>query len=294
MMNKKTITAFALIALFAAVLPMASKESEPWREKYLQVGDIKIHYLEAGAGDRALVFVAGWIMPAEVWKEQIPYFSSRGFRVIALDPRSQGETTRTELGNTYQQHAADLHAFLQSLKIEHCYLVGWAAGVTTLLEYLSSPEVLKPEKVVFVEGGPAAVKLEDYPGTTTPQQARKFLLEFQEDRTKALDQHIRGLFKASQPEILYKELLESSQKTPPGAALSLYFDIFTGDRRSALRHIAVPSLIVTTPENRANGEYMKAKISRSSLEVIEDAGSALFLDKPQAFNQMLEAFLGEH
>ena len=293
-MNRKTILAFSLLALLAAVLPIAGKESGPWRDRYLQVGDIKIHYLEAGAGDRTLVFVPGWMTSAEVWKEQIPYFSSRGFRVIAVDPRSQGETTRTELGNTYQQHAADLHAFLQSLKIERCYLVGWAAGVTTLLEYLSSPEVLMPEKVVFAEGGPAMVKMEDYPGSTTPQQARKLLLSFQEDRTKAMDQHIRGLFKTRQPEILYKELLESSQRTPTGVAVSLYFDLFTGDRRSALRHVAVPSLIVTTSENRANGEYMKARISRCSLEVIEDAGTAFILDKPQAFNQILESFLGEH
>ena len=293
-MNRKTILAFSLLALLAAVLPVAGKESGPWRDRYLQVGDIKIHYLEAGAGDRTLVFVPGWMTAAEVWKEQIPYFSSRGFRVIAVDPRSQGETTRTELGNTYQQHAADLHAFLESLKIERCYLVGWAAGVTTLLEYLSSPETLAPEKVVFVEGGPAMVKLEDYPGSATPQQARKLLLSFQEDRTQAMDQFLRGLFKTRQPEILYKELLESNQKTPTGASVSLYFDLFTGDRRSALRHVAVPSLIVTTSENRANGEYMKARISRCSLEIIEDAGAAFILEKPQAFNQILESFLGAH
>ena len=290
-MNRKAILIFALLA---AVLPVAGKEIGPWRDRYLQVGDIKIHYLEAGAGDRTLVFVPGWMTSAEVWKEQIPYFASRGFRVIAVDPRSQGETTRTESGNTYQQHAADLHAFLQSLKIERCYLVGWAAGVTTLLEYLSSPEVLNPEKVVFAEGGPAMVKLEDYPGSVTPQQARKLLLSLQEDRTKAMDQYLRGLFNTRQPEILYKELLDNSQKIPAGAAVSLYFDLFTGDRRSALRHIAVPSLIVTTSENRANGEYMKARISRCSLEVIEDAGTAFILDKPQAFNQILESFLGVH
>jgi non-heme chloroperoxidase len=293
-MNRKTILTVFLLALLAAVLPAAGKESGPWRDKYLQVGDIKIHYLEAGAGDRTLVFVPGWMTSAEVWKEQIPYFSFRGFRVIAVDPRSQGETTRTELGNTYQQHAADLHEFLQSLKIERCYLVGWAAGVTTLLEYLSSPETLMPEKVVFAEGGPAMVKMEDYPGSVTPQQARKLLLSFQEDRAKAMDQYLRGLFKTRHPEILYKELLDSSQRTPTGAAVSLYFDLFTGDRRSALRHVGVPSLIVMTPENRANGEYMKARIPRCSLEIIEDAGAAFILDKPQAFNQILESFLGTH
>jgi len=35
-------------------------------------------------------------MAAETWKEQIPYFSSRDFRVIALDPRSHGQSTKTE------------------------------------------------------------------------------------------------------------------------------------------------------------------------------------------------------
>jgi pimeloyl-ACP methyl ester carboxylesterase len=39
---------------------------------------------------------------------------------------------------------------------------------------------------------------------------------------------------------------------------------------------------------------MKSKIPRCSLEVIEGAGSAMFLEKPQTFNQILENFLGEH
>jgi non-heme chloroperoxidase len=293
-MKLKAFAPFLLLALFIDVLPSFGKERGPWKEEYLRVGDIKVRYLEAGSGDRVLVFIPGWILPAEIWQEQIPYFAARGFRVIALDPRSQGETTRTELGNTYYQHAADLHAFLQNLGIEHCYLVAWDAGVTTLLEYLSSPEALRPEKVVFVEGGPALVKTEDYPGFVTAQQARRLFLSFQEDPPKALDQYIRSLFKVRHPEILYKELMEGSRKTPTGTAISLYFDLFTGDRRPALRHVSVPILIVTTPENRLNGEYMKDKISRSSMQVVEGAGSAVFLDKPQNFNQMLEAFLGAH
>lgn len=293
-MFRKTIATVALFAIFAAYPSLIGKESGPWKEKSIQIGDIKVRYLEAGTGSRVLVFVPGWIMPAEIWKEQMPYFAARGFRVIAPDARSQGGTTKTDSGNTYQQHAADLHAFLQSLKIEHCNLVGWDAGVTTILEYLSSPETLKPDYVALIEGGPAATKIEDYPGLTTSQQARRLFMAFQEDRDKAMDQYIRGLFKSRQPEILYKELFEGSKKTTVGAAISLYFDLFTGDRRSSLRHVGIPTLIVTTTEGKAVGEYMKSKISRSRLEVIENTGSALFLDKPQAFNQVLEAFLGEH
>jgi pimeloyl-ACP methyl ester carboxylesterase len=41
------------------------------------------------------------------------------------------------------------------------------------------------------------------------------------------------------------------------------------------------------------GEYLQSKISGSKLEVIVEAGHAVFLEKPQAFNQVLESFLGE-
>jgi non-heme chloroperoxidase len=293
-MKRNAPLLFPFFMLFISAVPLAGKDQGLWKDSYLKVGDIKIHYLEAGSGDRTLVFIPGWTMTAEVWREQITYFSSRGFRVIAMDPRSQGNTTKTESGNTYQQHAADLHAFLQSLKIEHSYLVGWSSGATVLLEYISSSEVLTPEKMVFVEALPSALKSDDYPGALTAQQARKLLFGFQEDRAKAADQFIRSLFKVRQPEFLIKELTEDSLKTPMGAAVALYFDLFTGDRRPALAHVPVPNLIVTTVENRALGEYMKSKTPRSNLEVIEGAGPAIFLDKPQAFNQALESFFGEH
>jgi non-heme chloroperoxidase len=293
-MNHSKNLSLAFLVLILSNLSVVGKEKPLWKDMYIEVGDIKVHYIEAGSGDRTLVFVPGWTMTAESWKEQIPYFSSRGFRVLALDPRSQGLTTKTEKGNTYQQQAADLHAFLQSLKIEHSYLVGWASGATVLLEYISSPEALKPEKMVFADGCPAALKSDDFPGITTIQKARKLLLSFQDDRAKTTEQYVRSLFKARQPEWLIKELTDGCLRTPMGAAAVLYFDQLTEDRRSALLHVPVPSLIVATLENRAAGEYMKAKIPRSILEVIEDAGSAMFLEKPQTFNQTLESFFGEH
>jgi len=262
-----------------------------WREQKLKAGDIRIRYLDAGSGDRTLVFIPGWTMPAEAWQEQIPYFSARGFRVLALDPRSHGETTKTEQGNTYRQQAADLHAFLQELKIEHSYLVGWGAGGTALLEYLASPETIDPDMAVFVDFSPAFMESEDYAGVPL-DRTRKLLLGFQDDRTEATDGYVRGLFRSGPSERVIGQLSKASLKTPMAAALALYFDLVTGDRREDLRHITVPSLFVTTPENRALGEYLKKSVPRSGLEIIEGTGSAMFLEKPQAFNQALESFFG--
>lgn len=293
MKNKWRAAAAAISTLTLAFLAPAA-EKKPWKDMSIQVGDIKIHYLDAGTGDRALVFVPGLTMVAEVWKEQIPYFAARGFHVYSLDLRSYGQTTKTEAGNTYQQHAADLHAFLKTLKIEHAALVGWSAGVTALLEYVSSPEALQPEKLVFVDGTPCGFKDSDYTFGMTPQQARSFLLSMEEDRAKATNTWIRGMFKARQPEMLYKEMSDGSLKTPLGTALSLFFDSFTGDRRPALARVPVPTLILVPDEHRLLGEFMQSKIQRSKLEVVPESGHAVFLDKPQAFNQILESFLGEN
>jgi non-heme chloroperoxidase len=293
-MKKKNIPVLSAIMLLIASVSAPAKEKPQWKEALVQVGDIKIHYIDAGSGDRTIVFIPGWTMTAEVWKEQIPYFTARGFRAIAYDPRSQGLTTKTESGNTYQQWAADLHAFLNVLKVDHSYLVAWNSAVTALLEYITSPETYKPEMMVFAGGGPALFKEGDYPGLMTVQQVRKQWLGFEEDRAKATEQLVRGMFKEKQLESVYYDLKEAGLKTPMGAALSLLIDSITGDRRPALLHVAVPTLIITTSENRAVGEYMKSKAPRSSLEVIEGAGDAMFLDKPQTFNQLLEAFFGEH
>jgi len=295
-MNRRLVFAACIFGWSLLSTSAIGKEKEKplWKDAYVELGDIKMHYLDTGTGSRVLVFIPGWMMTADVWKEQIPYFSARGFRVLALDPRSHGLTTKTDVGNTCQQQAADLHAFLQALKIEHSYLVAWGSGVSVLLDYISSPEALKPEKMVFVEGNPAVLKSEDYPGVMTAQQARKLVLGIADDRAKGTEQYVRSLFKQRPPEILVNDLIKASLKTPLAAALSVFFDYFTGDRKPALLHVPVPSLIVTTLENRAIGDYMKGKIPRSSLEVIEGAGSAVFLDKSQAFNQALENFFGEH
>lgn len=293
-MNSKPALVLSFFVLFVSSQSFEGKEKALRNDQNLKVGDIKIHYLEAGTGDRNLIFIPGWTMPAEVWQEQISYFSARGFHVFALDPRSQGQSTKTDVGNTLHQQAADLHAFLQSLKIEHSSLVGWSIAVAVLLDYIASPEALRPDNIVFVDGGPAVLKADDYPGMMTVTQVRTLLLDFQEDRSKATDSFVRSMFKQSHPQILYKELADASIKTPIGAALSYFLDLFTGDRRLALARMPVPSLIVTTSENRRLGEYMQSKMPRSKLEVIEGAGHAIFLDKPQAFNQVLESFLGEH
>jgi pimeloyl-ACP methyl ester carboxylesterase len=163
-----------------------------------------------------------------------------------------------------------------------------------ILDYISSPESVVFDKIIFVDGSPAGFKDGDYPGGLTMQQARSAALAYQDERPKSADKFVRSMFKMRQPEMLLSEITTASLKTPAGTAVSLFFDYYTGDRRPALPRVPAPSLLVMSQDNRVLGEYMQSKIPRSKLEVIPDAGHAVFLDKPQAFNQVVESFMGEH
>jgi pimeloyl-ACP methyl ester carboxylesterase len=290
---RKIVGFVGLLAPLLLPISSSAGADKDLKEAYAQVGDIKMHYLEAGTGDRSLVFIPGWLGTAEVWKEQLPYFAARGFHVFAIDPRSQGLTSKTETGNTYHQQAADLHAFLKKLKLEHCTLIGWDAGVVTLLEYVSSPETLRPDALVFVDWAPPGLDEKDYPSRAAMQQARDAAIALEDDRSKAIDHQVHGLFAAQQPGIVYKELADAAAKTPASTAIAQLFDVITGDRRTAFAQVLVPVLIVNSQDNRLPGEYMQSKISGSQLHIIEKVGHALFREKPQAFNQALEDFLGK-
>jgi pimeloyl-ACP methyl ester carboxylesterase len=45
----------------------------------------------------SILFVPGWMMPAWIWEKQLGHFA-REYRVVAMDPRGQGEPLQTADG----------------------------------------------------------------------------------------------------------------------------------------------------------------------------------------------------
>ena len=97
----------------------------------VEVGDgVSLRVIEAGKpGDGpALVFIPGWSTGVDIWHRQIDTFA-KTHRVIAFDPRSEGESTKTTSGNTPEIRAQDLHALLERLGVRRPVLIGWSQGV---------------------------------------------------------------------------------------------------------------------------------------------------------------------
>src|SRR4029450_2849895 len=98
-----------LIAVICLGSIRASVESNTGSHN-VEVGDgVSLRVIEAGKAGTGpeLVFIPGWSTGADIWRHQIDTFA-KTHRVIAFDPRSQGDSTKTTSDNTPESRAHDL------------------------------------------------------------------------------------------------------------------------------------------------------------------------------------------
>lgn len=274
-----------LLTLLLAVLSLPARAAEP-KDGFLTMADgAKIHYLEAGQGP-AIVLIPGWSMAAEIWEPQITGLS-KSHRVVAYDPRSQGQSTKTPDGSFPDVRARDLGAVIDQLGLAPATLVCWSLAVGECVTYVAQSGTGKIAGLVLVDG--LAGDLID--PDTLPGLVR-YLGRLQRDRQKMTEAFVRSMFKKPQTEEYLKRVVEMSLKTPTDTGLALFVGGLTQDNTETLGKIDKPTLLAVTPNPFTMARYkeMNEKIPGSKMEVFQ-AGHALFVDEPERFNKLVEDFV---
>jgi pimeloyl-ACP methyl ester carboxylesterase len=128
------LSIFAAPALAGAqppwlTLPPAPTLGEPTQSGTAPVNGIKIWYAEFGQGP-PVILLHGGLANASYWGNQVPVLA-KSYRVIVMDSRGHGRSTRGELPLSYDLMASDVLALMDFLKIEKAALVGWSDGAIT-------------------------------------------------------------------------------------------------------------------------------------------------------------------
>ncbi len=126
--------------------------------KFIELANgLHVHYQEAGKGSKSILFVPGWTMTSDVFCRQLEFFAdSTDYRFITFDPRSHGQTTKTTVGNHYEQHGADLAEFIAALGLEQVVLCGWSFGTLATLAYVKQFGSAKLSGFIMLDGPPQA------------------------------------------------------------------------------------------------------------------------------------------
>ena len=74
---------------------------------------LRLHYVSAGEGDRTLVLLHGFPQTWRAWRRLIPLLSAQGYRVIAVDYRGAGHSTRPVAGYDKKTMAGDIRRLLR-------------------------------------------------------------------------------------------------------------------------------------------------------------------------------------
>jgi non-heme chloroperoxidase len=272
---------FLSLLLLQPVLGAATVKSE-----FFTTSDgVKLHYLESGAGP-AILFVPGWTMPANIWQPQIDYFS-RNYHVVAIDPRSQGDSEKVPDGNYPGRRAQDYKELIDHLGVQQVVMVGWSLAVSESLTYVQMFGTYKLSGLVLVDLG-------IYTVSTPEELSRRYEQShtFQSSRRLYTETFVRGMYHKPQSEEYLKSVVEASLKTPTSTGIALISELaLKYDERPVLPKLNIPVLAVMTKNNRAAAELIASTVPGGQGEVFEDAGHCLFVDDADRFNTLLEAFM---
>ena len=246
----------------------------------------RIHYTDDGAG-RALVFIPGWTMPAWIWQKQIDEFSKK-YRVIAVDPRSQGESDKPNYGHLPETRARDYKELVAHLGLEKPVLIGWSMGCGELLKYAEQFGTTNLSGLVLVDG-----LLWDKPSPEIFAGMSGWMNQLQEDRRKQADGFVRSMYKKPQSEEYLKRVIDASVQVPMDTAALLIYDmIAVTDFSAGFAKVGVPLMFAYQPGSQQTADLLKAKLgAKVRLERFEGAGHALFVDDAEKFNRVLEEFV---
>jgi len=247
---------------------------------------ISIHYVEAGNG-RPIVFVPGWTMPAWIWQKQIDEFSKK-YHVIAVDPRSQGESDKPTYGHLPETRSRDYKELVDHLGLKQPVLVGWSMACAELVKYAEQFGTDNVSGLVLVDGFLAdKISPEMFTGMSG------WMNQLQQDRQKQADGFVRGMYQKPQTEDYLKRVMEASTQVPADAAVVLLYNmIAVKDFSPGFARMNRPVLFAYQPGSQPSADFLKSKLGdKLRLERFDGDGHALFVDDPEKFNHVLEEFI---
>ena len=276
--------------------------------RFIQVGEVTVHYKEMGAGEPVFILLHGFGASAFSWREVMGPFSELG-RVIAYDRPAFGLTSRPMPGewtgeNPYspESQAAIVIGLMDALGVEKAWLVGNSAGGTvSVYTALAYPQrvsgLVLVDAAIYTGGGsPAWAR----PLLGTPQMRHLGPLLARRIATSG-DDFIRSAF--HDPSLVTPEILAGYRKPLRAHNWDRALWELTAASRplglaDRLNELTLPVLVITGDDDRIvpteESIRLGGEISGATLVVIPNAGHLPHEEKPQEFMQAVRDFLNEY
>jgi pimeloyl-ACP methyl ester carboxylesterase len=231
----------------------------------------RIWYAMCGSGP-PVILLHGALGSSEDWANQVPALMARGYRVILIDSRGQGRSTRDARALSYELMAADVLAMMDTLAIEKAAVVGWSDGaIIGLILAMQHPARIRR---VFAFGANM-----DPSGLLPVALSDPFVVALLD---RAAKDHARLSERPDDFEALSAAVFRMMATQPNYRAE----DLATIRGPVAIVHAERDEFII-----RAHSEYLARSIPGAQLIVLRDVGHLGHQQAPGPFNAAMLAFL---
>jgi pimeloyl-ACP methyl ester carboxylesterase len=251
-------------------------------------GKMEIEYRSEGSGP-PVTLVHGVGANLGSW-DAIAERLSRRYRVIRLDLRGHGQSSRIEtcrLGDFLD----DVSLVLDTLGIAHTHLVGFSLGGMIAQAYV----LAYPERVDRLALISAVAGRTDEERANVQARARKVREEgIASVVAAAEDRWFTEAFRMKNPEVVARRLEELKANDPRSyaAAYAVFAEVDLGSRLRDIRH---PTLIVTgehdVGSNTRMARFMHDAIAGSTLRILPNLKHSVLLEAPTDIAGLLLEFL---
>jgi pimeloyl-ACP methyl ester carboxylesterase len=262
----------------------------------LAVGPILTRVLEAGSGDRVVVFVHGTGARADRWSSNLDALAAAGCHAYAFDLPGHGFASKgADVACSVPAYREVLAGFLDAIGARKATLVGTSLGGHVVASYAC----LHPHRIeaIALVGSMGLVPIGD--------EARARIQAGANNQTRegVAGKMQRVLFDTAQvtPEMLEEEWRVNNS---PGAresfaALGRYIaaDLDREAVGEALARAEFPVLLVWGEQDKtvpaAIGRQVRALVPHSSLALLANAAHTAYYERAEDFNALLLGFLAD-
>jgi len=283
--------------------PLVLDDGTELREGYAEVGDVRLHYVEAGDGP-LVVLLHGFPEFWYGWRLQIAPLAAAGFRVVAPDLRGYNLSSKPDGVVAYgaEKLAADVRGLIQERGAESALVVGhdWGGSVAWTLA-MNHPEVV--DRLAILNAAHPR-KLNE--GLRHPSQLRRswYFFYFQlpdlpEHHALADDgEFLQDFLRDAQPPYTSEEMKRYIEAwSQPGAATAMinYYRFAVRHSSGDIRSVTAPTLVIWGEKDRYLGPdlaepHHEDVPNLDRVERLPDASHWVHHDEPERVTQLLIDF----
>ena len=230
------------------------------REGYAEVGDVRLHYVEAGDGP-LIVLLHGFPEFWYGWRLQIAPLAAAGFRVVAPDTRGYNLSSKPDGIAAYSADklAEDIRGLIRERGAESAFVVGhdWGGTIAWVLA-MNHPEVV--DRLAILD---AAHPRRFNKGLRNPRQAARTWYLFYFQLPGLPEHHLRAgnwkflkhFLRDARPPYTQEELDRYVEAwSLPGAATAM-INYYRGATRYSpqIRTVTAPTLVIWGQRDRYLG-----------------------------------------